>query len=77
MEFKSNITQGIASKIGKNLHNKKNHPLEIIKRKIYDYFGESFIKFDNLDSKVTTENNFDKLLIPKDHPARSCSDTYY
>jgi len=73
----SNITPGISSKLGKNLHNKKNHPIEIIKRKIYDYFGESFNKFDELNPVVKIEENFDKLLIPKDHPARSASDTYY
>lgn len=73
----SNITPGIQSKIGKNLHNKKNHPIEIIKRKIYDFFGESFKKYEDLNPVVKIEDNFDKLLIPKDHPARSVSDTYY
>lgn len=77
MEFKSNITPGIQAKIGRNLHNKKNHPLEIIKRKIYDYFGDEFKKFDDLNPIVKIEENFDKLLIPNDHPARSFSDTYY
>lgn len=75
--MESNITPGISSKMGKNLHNTKNHPLEIIKRKIYDYFGNQFNKFDNLSPVVKIEENFDKLLIPKDHPARSLSDTYY
>lgn len=73
----SNITLGISSKIGKNLHNKTNHPIEIIKRKIYDYFGQDFKKFDTMNPVVKIEDNFDKLLIPKDHPARSMSDTYY
>jgi phenylalanyl-tRNA synthetase alpha chain len=73
----SNITPGISSKLGKNLHNQKNHPLEIIKRKIYNYFGDKFNKFDDLSPIVKVEENFDKLLIPKDHPARSVSDTYY
>jgi phenylalanyl-tRNA synthetase alpha chain len=73
----SNITPGINSKLGKNLHNQTNHPLEIIKRKIYNYFGDQFKKFDDLSPIVKIEENFDKLLIPKDHPARSVSDTYY
>lgn len=73
----SNITPGISSKLGRSLHNKKNHPLEIIKQKIYDYFGEEFKTFDDLSPIVKVEENFDKLLIPKDHPARSISDTYY
>lgn len=74
---KSNITDGIRERMGKNLHNKNNHPIEIIKRKIHEHFGESFLKFDNLDPVVKIEENFDKLLIPKDHPARAKSDTYY
>lgn len=73
----TNIPVSIKQKLNKNLHNKKNHPLEILKRKIYGYFGERFTMFDDLSPVVTTENNFDKLLIPKDHPARAKTDTYY
>lgn len=53
----NNITQNIKSKIGKNLHNKKYHPIQIIKQKIYDYFGEIFIKFDDLNPIVETKLN--------------------
>ena len=74
---KSNITKSISEKMNRNIHKIKNHPIEIIKNKIYNYFGESFKTFDDLDCKVKVEDNFDKLLIPKDHPARSFSDTYY
>jgi phenylalanyl-tRNA synthetase alpha chain len=74
---KSNITPKIKEKLGKNLHNQKNHPIEIIKNKIYKYFGESFEKFDSFDPKVNTVENFDNLLIEKDHPSRRLSDTYY
>jgi phenylalanyl-tRNA synthetase alpha chain len=73
----SNISESIRLKIGRNLHNIENHPIEIIKSKIYKYFGEEYLKFDNLSPIVSVEENFDKLLIPKDHPARSKSDTYY
>ena len=75
--MKSNITPGIKSKMDRNLHNQKNHPLEIIKRKIYEYFGNEFETFDNFNPIVSTEDNFDKLRIEKDHPSRSLSDTYY
>ncbi len=37
----------------------------------------SFSLFDDLPPKVSTESNFDSLLIPQDHPSRSRSDTYY
>jgi phenylalanyl-tRNA synthetase alpha chain len=77
----SNIPLSISSKIGKNLHNKKNHPIEIIKQIIYGYFDllnkYKFQKFDNFQPSVHVEDNFDKLLIPKNHPSRSKSDTYY
>lgn len=73
----NNITPGISEKIGKNLHNQKNHPIEIIKRKIYDYFGNDFEKFDTFKPVVNVKNNFDDLRIGKDHPSRKPSDTYY
>ena len=58
----SNVTPSIQEKIGKNLHNRKNHPIEIIKRKIYSYFGDSFEKFEEFSPIVKIEENFDKLL---------------
>ena len=81
MDDFSNIPQSILKKYGTKLHNIKNHPVEIIKNKIYEFFDSlkdyKFDKFDNLSPIVTIENNFDKLLIPKDHPARKKTDTYY
>jgi phenylalanyl-tRNA synthetase alpha chain len=77
MQNQSNITNSILAKIGMNLHMKKNHPIEIIKTKIYDFFGDEYEKFDNFSPIVSIEDNFDKLLIPLNHPARSKSDTYY
>src|SRR5579872_4132919 len=79
----NNIPQFIMTKLEKNLHLNENHPIAIVKDLIYDYFDNSttvnrkFDKFENLDPVVSTENNFDSLLIPSDHPARSKSDTYY
>ena len=73
----SNIPTSIKQKVGKNLHNQKNHPIEIIKKMIYGYFGNKFEMFDKLNPVVKIEDNFDKLLIPKDHPARAKTDTYY
>ncbi|AUL78920.3 phenylalanyl-tRNA synthetase [Tupanvirus soda lake] len=77
MDFTSNITPSIQAKLGRNLHLQKYHPIEIIKNKIYNYFGSSYEKFDDLLPIVSIEDNFDKLLIPSNHPARSKSDTYY
>jgi phenylalanyl-tRNA synthetase alpha chain len=77
----SNVPDGIKSKIGMCLHNKKGHPLQIIKERIYGYLDTKtqlgFKKYDDFDSKVSVNDNFDLLLIPKNHPSRSRSDTYY
>lgn len=76
--FKSNIPQSIKDKVGINLHNIKNHPIEIVKRKIFDYFDDNFEKFDNLNNPiVSTKKNFDALLIEHGHVCRSPQNTYY
>ena len=77
----SNIPQSIEDKLNRKLHNQKNHPIEIIKNHIYNYFNSltnyKFETFDDLNSIVSIKDNFDNLLIPMEHPARSKSDTYY
>jgi phenylalanyl-tRNA synthetase alpha chain len=74
-----NVTPNIAARIGKNLHLKPKHPLNIIKTVIEDYWNtrSSFVTRDDLDPIVSTQNNFDSLLIQPDHVSRSKSDTYY
>lgn len=76
-----NIPSSILEKKDRKLHNQSNHPIEIVKRSIYKYFDTlpnyKFSKFDDFDPIVSVEDNFDKLLIPNNHPARSKSDTYY
>lgn len=75
-----NIPQSILSKTKIKLHNKSDSPICLIKNKIYHFFKEcgiNFKTFDNLNEIVTVENNFDLLLIPKNHVSRSKSDTYY
>ena len=51
MDSHSNIKKSIQQKFGKNLHNKKNHPIEIIKTLIYKYFNSlekyNFKTYDN------------------------------
>lgn len=78
--MQSNIPESIKFKQKLKLHNLKNHPIEILKTHIYKYFNSlhyDFKIYDNLDPVVTIQDNFDKLLIPLNHPARSKSDTYY
>mmetsp|Transcript_2105 Transcript_2105/g.7522 ORF Transcript_2105/g.7522 Transcript_2105/m.7522 type:complete len:453 (+) Transcript_2105:172-1530(+) len=76
----NNITDNIYEKIGRNLHKTPNHPLNIIRNVIYEYFDTNqpgFSKLDDLYPIVTTEMNFDQVLVPKDHVSRSKNDTYY
>lgn len=82
----TNITPKIKSYVGKNLHTQKNHPLSLIRQRIVNYFYKSYLNsngnplfsvYDNLLPIVSVEQNFDNLLIPKNHPSRSKSDCYY
>ena len=73
----TNIPLTIKNKIGKNLYQIPNHPICIIKNKIYDYFQNSREIIENVKPYVDIQSNFDDLLIPKDHPSRSKSDTFY
>ncbi|KAG4074299.1 hypothetical protein HA402_008708 [Bradysia odoriphaga] len=82
----TNVTPKILSYTGRNIYLQKNHPLCIIRNQIVNYFYKTFVNpkgnaifsvFDNLSPVVTTEQNFDQLLIPKDHVSRAKSDCYY
>jgi len=77
----SNIPTFIEKKLDKKLHNLQSHPVQIIKEHIYKFFkslpGYQFEFYDELSPIVSVSDNFDKLLIPPTHPARSKSDTYY
>ena len=80
----NNITPHIASLVGRELYLDTSHPLGIIRSKIQDYFaslekttGTAYDMFDAEDPIVTSQQCFDDLLIPKDHPGRLPSDTYY
>ncbi|XP_013075159.2 phenylalanine--tRNA ligase, mitochondrial-like [Biomphalaria glabrata] len=81
----TNVTPAVLEKIGKNLHNQFNHPLQLIFKRIESYFHKTFLKrgnplfssYDRLSPVVTHEQNFDSLLVPKNHISRSPSDTYY
>lgn len=72
----NNITESIEIKRLAKFHNNLSHPVCMIKKLIQSYFID-YNFFDSLSEVVSIENNFDKLLIPKDHPSRSFNDTYY
>lgn len=82
----TNITEKILSYNGRNLHLQKNHPLSIIRQKIVNYFYNAYLNtkgnplfsvYDSLNPIVTVQQNFDNLLIPKNHPSRAKGDCYY
>ncbi|XP_055347037.1 phenylalanine--tRNA ligase, mitochondrial-like [Paramacrobiotus metropolitanus] len=83
----TNITPRIMAYIGKNIYQQKNHPLWLIKERLVSYFhwkyqtpnrrSPAFAVVDNVEPVVTTEQNFDCLLVPQDHPSRRPSDSYY
>ena len=82
----TNVPQNITDKMNRQLHNTQDHPLEIIKTKIFDHFhgyfrnrhgGCVFAAIDNISPVVTVQQNFDNLLVPKDHVSRSKQDNYY
>lgn len=53
------------------------HPLTIITEKIYNFFNPYGFEVVTGLEVVTTEDNFDSLNIPPDHPARMGFDTFY
>jgi phenylalanyl-tRNA synthetase alpha chain len=76
MSQKNNIPPSISDKIGKSLYRDDNHPICIVKEKIFEYFSDlTKIEIDN--PYVPIEYNFDKLRVPADHPSRRPTDTFY
>jgi len=82
----TNVTPKILSHLGRNLHLQKQHPLCLIKERIVSFIYSKyrgnrgnplFTVVDQLDPVVTVEQNFDCLLVPKDHVSRNKSDSFY
>jgi phenylalanyl-tRNA synthetase alpha chain len=75
-----NIPKQIEEKLEKKIYLIQNHPLNIIKNKIEDYFKKvdsTYKTFDNISPRVTTKQCFDDLLFPKEHPSRNQTDSYF
>ena len=72
----TNVTPKIVSLIERRLYQDAGNPIGLITETVQDHF----VGFDVLQYAspvVTVEENFDSLLIPKDHVSRSKHDTYY
>jgi len=79
---KNNVSEYIYEKLDKNLHLQTNHPLGILKTVIEEYFSmrfkhKPFTFYDDLTPIVSTQANFDSVLVPPGHVSRSSNDTYY
>ncbi|KAI1344064.1 phenylalanyl-tRNA synthetase [Xylariaceae sp. FL0016] len=73
-----NVPQNIIDKVPRRLHLQKDHPVYITRRIIESVFPTPTYKYhNNLEPVVTTQQNFDSLGFPDDHPGRAKSDTYY
>lgn len=70
------IPSNITDKIGRNLYNVQNHPIQIVKDMVFDYFSD-MVKIEIENPYVPIEYNFDRLRIPLDHPSRRETDTFY
>jgi phenylalanyl-tRNA synthetase alpha chain len=75
----TNVTKAIIDKLDRRLHLLPNHPVNILKIKIEKYLLQKhpYKILDSMNPVVTTQQNFDELLIGEDHPGRNPTDTYY
>ena len=67
----TNLTERIVKNVDLKKHCIPQHPTEIIKREIYNFFNEqyqsaNFDKIEDLSPIVSVSQNFDSVLIPKD-----------
>jgi phenylalanyl-tRNA synthetase alpha chain len=82
----TNVTPAILKRVGRNLHNVPHHPINLIKQRIVHHFHKTYVNrmgnaiytsIDDTSPVVTTEQNFDSLLVPTDHVCRNTNDNYY
>ena len=82
----TNVSPSILNKVGRNLHKIPHHPVNITKQRVVNHFHKTFVNrvgnaifahFDDVEPVVTTEQNFDSLLVPTNHVSRSRNDNYY
>ena len=74
------VPASVKDKIARGLHKQPNHPVCITKQLVYDYFQRAcgpLRTFEDLPPQVSVKENFDDLLIPCGHSARSVRDTFY
>lgn len=82
----TNVTKHVCRLTERKLHRTRHNPINLISLRIRDYFHQNYKNrfssplysfIDNLDPVVTPYQNFDSILVPKDHISRKKGDTYY
>lgn len=81
----TNITPRLLESASRRLYDQKGNPLFLISERIRHFFSSNnnnhdlgnYEEFKYQCPVVTTEDNFDSLLVPKNHVSRNKSDTYY
>ncbi|CAN6674341.1 phenylalanine--tRNA ligase, mitochondrial [Trichomonascus vanleenenianus] len=74
----TNVPESILKLTGRNLHLNPTHPIGILRSVIEKRLSTmGYTCFNDFRPVVTTEQNFDVLGFPQDHPGRSKTDTYY
>lgn len=79
----TNLTPRLIEHATKKLYKQPNNPLYLISQRIRHFFqvreqdGYRYDEFSYDSPVVSVEDNFDSLLVPKNHVSRSKSDTYY
>ena len=67
----TNVTPRVTSKIGRRLHNRKNHPINLVRQRIQNYFYSNFTNrsgnplfavFDNISPVVTPVQELRQLV---------------
>jgi phenylalanyl-tRNA synthetase alpha chain len=73
-----NVPANVLDATGRRLHLQHDHPVSITRQIIESNFPEPTYKYHReLSPVVSTQQNFDSLGFPANHPGRALSDTYY
>lgn len=71
-----NLNKDILGKLNENQHSIVGHPINVIKGLICNASTIDKL-YDQIYPLVTAHDNFDALRVPKEHPSRRATDTYY
>ncbi|KAI0998643.1 Phenylalanine--tRNA ligase [Podosphaera aphanis] len=74
----TNVTPSITSFLPRKLHLQPDHPISLTRKIIESCFPPpTYAHYNTFSPVVSTQQNFDSLCFPSDHPGRAKTDTYY